>query len=269
MGDDQADDGAVPASASPAPVTPPSTRSSWVAQLSLILTLAVALIAAFRLLAVATWSRRTAVAILQTTGTTQVVTGALISSFGIASGVAMGAYVMLRGYRLACTSVSPTRTDWVMLGVAVLVNALIAPLVVAGAVLVVVSAVVVLGRQHGKDPGRRNGQLAIPANAVLAWTLGLGGAAALLAVFVDPRPWLPPENLTFRPDLHVQSGYVLHLDERDLTLLVGHRPRRIVHVIDPRLSAREICGGASLWWDSSLLKNALGPTPFPECAQPI
>jgi hypothetical protein len=244
-------------------------EESWVTQLSVILTLAVGIVAALRLLAVATWSRRTAMVILQTTGTTQVITGALISTMGIAGGFAFGTYVTIRAYHLAGGRQRPLRGDWLVLAAFVVVIVLIAPLVVAIPVLGASVVVAAVGRRRGSSLDVTRRGRAASADTARFWTLVVGGAAALIAVFADPRPWLPPENIAFKPDSHVQSGYVLHLDEHDLTMLVGDRPRTVLHIVDPQIAGREVCGGRSKVHDSSLVKNLMGLTPYPPCKQQV
>jgi hypothetical protein len=91
--------------------------------------------------------------------------------------------------------------------------------------------------------------------------------AAVGFVVMDHRPWLPPENIRLAGGA-VVTAYVIRNDREDLAILVGNRPRRVVHIIDPQLMSREICGGTSLWWDTPIFKNWLGLTQYPKCVGP-
>jgi hypothetical protein len=83
---------------------------AWFEHLALIATGLVALIIALRLLVIATWSRRTAVAMLQTGGSATVVTGVLISTLGIAGGAIFGLYLCVSIYSWVATKEHPKRT---------------------------------------------------------------------------------------------------------------------------------------------------------------
>jgi hypothetical protein len=93
-------------------------------------------------------------------------------------------------------------------------------------------------------------------------------AVIFIVIVADNRPWLPPENISLGQPAETITAYVLHYDEHNLAMLRGSRPRQVFYVLEPHVTKREICGGASLWWDVSVLKNLLGLTPFPPCVEP-
>ena len=233
-------------------------QASWVGQLSLILTLTAAVIIALRLLVIATWSRRTALAILQTAGSAQVITGVLVSTIGTAGGAAVGLYLVVRGFFLAAGRRRPRAVDWIVILVAAVLELIVVPLYLVPITFAVLIGAIGVGFWRGREPLVRARYQSMKTHVARLLAITGMGLAALVIVLIDNRPWLPPENVTLASNAHVQTGYVLHLDEHDLTLLIGNRPREVVHIIDPQVVRREICGGVSIWWDVAPLKNILG-----------
>jgi hypothetical protein len=251
----------------------------WVKHLPLIAAGLVALIIALRLLVIATWSRRTAVAILQTGGSATVVTGVLISTIGIAGGAAFGLYLFVSIYFWLATKQHPTRTFWLIIAAGLIWDILVAPLYIwAFTVLFVALGFVVgiISTRHRPQPSE--GETRVASNRskkIVDWlqtsrleVILVGSVlVALSVIFADNRRWLAPENITLGPEPKVITAYVLHKDEHELAILQGSRPRQVVYIMEPKVVKREICGGTSVWWDAPPLKHILGLTPYPECLQ--
>src|SRR5688500_9466722 len=70
------------------------SSSRLLQSLALIITGLIAVVVSLRLLAVSTWSRRTALAILQAEGTSSIITGTVVSTLGTAVGVAFGVFLV-------------------------------------------------------------------------------------------------------------------------------------------------------------------------------
>ena len=188
----------------PAMTEPLSKSASWFAQMALIVTWLVALVVAVRLLVVSTWSRRTALAILQTGGTANVVTGVIVSTFAIACGAALCLYLIARLYSVVANEHAPTRTDLIVVVTVVLWEVLIVPLYIVAITIVVVALVVAAGRY-------RRGRLSAGGKLANPRIMGLVGVVVgvLVVLLVDNRPWLPPENITLGQKPEVITAYVL------------------------------------------------------------
>jgi hypothetical protein len=230
--------------------------------LGLLIAGLIAVVVSLRLLAVSTWSRRTALAILQAGGSSSVITGTVLSALGTAVGVAFGLFLVIRTYSLSAERRRPNSKDWLIALIGLLLEILLVPLYLIPATIILLASAFLLGR-FGEHLMIRDRRLTTVGYLSLAgMTL-----AAIGFVVMDHRPWLPAENIRLGGGA-VVTGYVLRNDPEDLALLQGKRPRHVVHIIDPQIISREVCGGTSKWWDIPIFKNLLGLSQYPECVGP-
>jgi hypothetical protein len=229
---------------SPAPATtalsrggPPASSRFIDDHLSLVVTGALFTAFVVKLVAVSHSNTTTMSAILQRTGPSAVLFG-IAAQVGI--WVAFGLLLGLGARLVDDGKVTDTTTIFALLGASAALVALLASVVLAGAVLLL--GLAGLWRRRRRAPRGRGGGV----NRQLAFA-GLGSALALV-LFLNDGVWLPAEALTTASgERHV--GFVLDSDD-SWTVLLREKDRVVVRLATGSIERRQYCslGDSDDWW---------------------